>query len=39
MHKNGYVYSDGFKLQYLVDGEGMPTIVIGSSLYYVLRAC
>jgi proline iminopeptidase len=34
MQKNGYIYSDGFKLQYFVDGEGMPTIVIGSSLFY-----
>jgi hypothetical protein len=32
MHSMGYVYSDGFKLQYIVDGEGAPTIIVGSSL-------
>jgi proline iminopeptidase len=30
----GYVYSSGFKLQYIVEGNGTPTIVVGSSLYY-----
>ncbi|MEM7553846.1 MAG: alpha/beta hydrolase [Cyanobacteria bacterium P01_A01_bin.84] len=30
----GYIISDGFKLQYLVEGEGIPTIVVGSSIYY-----
>ncbi|MFH7029493.1 MAG: alpha/beta fold hydrolase [Heteroscytonema crispum UTEX LB 1556] len=26
--------SDGFKLQYIVEGDGIPTIVVGSSIYY-----
>lgn len=30
----GHVYSSGFKLQYIVEGNGPPTIVVGSSLYY-----
>jgi proline iminopeptidase len=30
----GHVYSSGFKLQYIVEGNGTPTIVVGSSLYY-----
>ncbi len=30
----GHVISDGFKLQYLVEGDGRPTIVVGSSMYY-----
>lgn len=34
MYQSGYVYSDGFKLQYIVDGSGAPAIVVGSSLYY-----
>lgn len=34
MYKSGYVYSDNFKLQYIVDGSGAPAIVVGSSLYY-----
>ncbi|MBW4601770.1 MAG: alpha/beta hydrolase [Calothrix sp. FI2-JRJ7] len=34
MYKSGYVYSDNFKLQYIVDGQGAPAIVVGSSLYY-----
>src|SRR4028118_124116 len=34
MSLTGYVYSSGFKLQYIVEGNGVPTIVVGSSLYY-----
>ncbi|MBD2039372.1 alpha/beta fold hydrolase [Microcoleus sp. FACHB-672] len=30
----GHVYSSGFKLQYIIEGNGVPTIVVGSSLYY-----
>lgn len=29
-----YIISDGFKLQYLVEGDGIPAIVVGSSIYY-----
>src|SRR4028119_1457506 len=34
MSLKGHVYSSGFKLQYIVEGNGVPTIVVGSSLYY-----
>lgn len=34
MSLKGHVYSSGFKLQYIVEGNGTPTIVVGSSLYY-----
>ncbi|HMZ80641.1 MAG TPA: alpha/beta hydrolase [Acidobacteriota bacterium] len=34
MQKTGCVISDGFQLQYIIDGEGLPTIVVGSALYY-----
>ncbi|MBD2006946.1 MULTISPECIES: alpha/beta fold hydrolase [Cyanophyceae] len=34
MSLTGYVYSSGFKLNYIVEGNGTPTIVVGSSLYY-----
>ncbi|NMG08540.1 alpha/beta hydrolase [Brasilonema sp. UFV-L1] len=34
MFLKGYVYSSGFKLQYIIEGNGTPTIVVGSSLYY-----
>jgi proline iminopeptidase len=34
MSLRGHVYSSGFKLQYIVEGNGTPTIVVGSSLYY-----
>lgn len=34
MSLNGHVYSSGFKLQYIVEGKGIPAIVVGSSLYY-----
>jgi proline iminopeptidase len=34
MSLRGHVYSSGFKLQYIVEGNGVPTIVVGSSLYY-----
>ncbi|MBD1939816.1 alpha/beta hydrolase [Microcoleus sp. FACHB-68] len=34
MSLRGYVYSSGFKLQYIVEGKGVPAIVVGSSLYY-----
>ena len=29
-----HLYSSGFKLQYIIEGNGTPTIVVGSSLYY-----
>jgi proline iminopeptidase len=34
MSLTGHVYSSGFKLQYIIEGNGTPTIVVGSSLYY-----
>ena len=34
MSLTGHVYSSGFKLQYIVEGNGTPTIIVGSSLYY-----
>jgi proline iminopeptidase len=34
MSLTDHVYSSGFKLQYIVEGNGVPTIVVGSSLYY-----
>jgi hypothetical protein len=34
MSLTGHVYSSGFKLQYIVEGNGTPTLVVGSSLYY-----
>ena len=34
MSLTGQVYSSGFKLQYIIEGNGTPTIVVGSSLYY-----
>lgn len=34
MSLRGHVYSSGFKLQYIVEGNGVPAIVVGSSLYY-----
>ncbi|MBD1901307.1 alpha/beta hydrolase [Trichocoleus sp. DQ-A3] len=34
MSLTGHVYSSGFQLQYIVEGDGTPTIVVGSSLYY-----
>src|SRR3546814_5831960 len=30
----GAIQSDGFNLQYIVEGQGRPVIVVGSSLYY-----
>lgn len=32
---SGSINSNGFNLQYLIEGEGPAAIVIGSSLYYV----
>ncbi len=32
--QTGFVESDGFRLNYIIDGEGPPLLVIGSSLYY-----
>jgi proline iminopeptidase len=34
MEASGHIFSDGFKLQYIIEGNGQPVIVIGSSLYY-----
>ncbi len=34
MSSTNHVYSNGFKLQYIVEGTGTPAIVVGSSLYY-----
>ncbi|MEW5856230.1 MAG: alpha/beta hydrolase [Cyanobacteriota bacterium] len=34
MSLRGHVYLSGFKLQYIVEGNGTPTIVVGSTLYY-----
>ncbi|HEY9667540.1 MAG TPA: alpha/beta hydrolase [Coleofasciculaceae cyanobacterium] len=34
MSLRGHIYSSGFKLQYIVEGNGVPAIVVGSSLYY-----
>ncbi|HLO84132.1 MAG TPA: alpha/beta hydrolase [Nostocaceae cyanobacterium] len=34
MSLRGHIYSSSFKLQYIVEGEGVPSIVVGSSLYY-----
>jgi proline iminopeptidase len=34
MSLRSHVYSSRFKLQYIVEGNGVPTIVVGSSLYY-----
>lgn len=34
MPASGYIDSNGFKLHYLIEGNGLPTIVVGSSLYY-----
>lgn len=34
MPKSDHIISDGFTLPYLVEGEGMPALIIGSSLYY-----
>jgi proline iminopeptidase len=34
MSLTDHVYSSGFKLQYIIEGNGTPTIVVGSSLYY-----
>ncbi|KAF3890928.1 alpha/beta hydrolase [Tolypothrix bouteillei VB521301] len=34
MSLKGYINSSGFQLQYIVEGNGTPAIVIGSSLYY-----
>src|SRR2546427_2912464 len=30
----GSINREGFELRYVVDGKGIPAIVIGSSLYY-----
>ncbi|TGN19806.1 alpha/beta fold hydrolase [Leptospira idonii] len=30
----GILLSDGFQLQYKIEGKGIPAIVVGSSLYY-----
>jgi proline iminopeptidase len=30
----GHILVDGTKLEYIVEGEGMPSLVIGSSVYY-----
>ncbi|WP_234734749.1 alpha/beta fold hydrolase [Tellurirhabdus bombi] len=32
--KKGTIDSQGFKLGYIIEGEGMPALVIGSSVYY-----
>lgn len=32
--KNNILKRDGFELSYHIEGNGMPTIVIGSSIYY-----
>jgi proline iminopeptidase len=29
-----FIQTDGFKLNYTVEGSGLPTIVVGSSIYY-----
>lgn len=34
MALKGYVESSSFKLQYIIEGNGTPAIVVGSSLYY-----
>ena len=34
MRIDGHLFSDGFKLQYIVEGNGPPALVVGSSLYY-----
>ncbi|MFD1145201.1 alpha/beta fold hydrolase [Larkinella insperata] len=34
MEKEGVIDIDGFKLGYKVEGEGMPALVIGSTVYY-----
>lgn len=34
MQMKGHVLADGFQLLYRVEGEGYPTLVVGSSLYY-----
>jgi proline iminopeptidase len=31
---NGQIVSDGFTLQYRLSGTGIPTLVVGSSIYY-----
>ena len=31
---SGFIQADQFSLQYLIEGQGKPAIVIGSSLYY-----
>lgn len=32
--ETGVVASDGFRLQYIVEGAGRPALVVGSALYY-----
>ena len=32
--ESGTIDAGGFTLQYLIEGSGPPTIVIGSALYY-----
>lgn len=32
--RKGQIISDGFKLNYIIEGKGPPAIVVGSSLYY-----
>ncbi len=33
-NRTGFIERDGFKLNYCIEGNGPPAIVIGSSLYY-----
>lgn len=32
--KKGFIIIDGFRLGYSIEGQGLPTLVIGSSVYY-----
>lgn len=34
MANESYIETDGFKLKYVVEGRGLPAIVIGSAIYY-----
>ncbi|WP_342415792.1 alpha/beta hydrolase [Paenibacillus sp. FSL R10-2782] len=34
MNKNQHLISDGFKLNYCIQGYGKPILVVGSSIYY-----
>ncbi len=32
--ERGVIVSDGFNLQYIVEGQGSPALIVGSALYY-----